>query len=1065
MGIAHSKGISLVEWYEECRRKYGNVFTVWQGPMPIVMVVDYDTIVESYLKNAEAHAGRQKAFVLTGYREYMGLVWTDGPAWQEQRRFSLRVLRDFGLGRNLMQQRILEEIGCKFERLEEAIESSPDRKLLLDPGPFLDILIGSVINRILVGYRYDESNEEELRKLKGGLDRQLDELTPIDMIVFNERTYKLPVFKQRYNTVAIPQVEILDHLMNIVNKRKELVRSGAHTIDPEDPEDYIDAYLVEMNRRQNSGEPMGSFSEKFLFMNLLDLFMAGTETSIGTLKWGLVHMLHKPEIQEKLRDEVLKITGGNRFVEIADKANMPYANAVVAENLRCSYILNFNVLHETTMETTIGDYVLPKGTVTTPQLSVALRDANVFENPLEFDPERFLTNKQLDKKVIAFGVGKRACLGESLARAEIFLVLTNFVQRFKFSPAVEGQPPKLEPLSLITNMHRVKPYKMTVQKNNQTMADVDEVEQPVEEHPQGEALIPIAVLIDELRNAELSVRVNAVRKLPTIALALGAERTREELMPFIADTIYDEDQVTHELSKQLRDFVKFVGGPEYAHHILPALENFANVEEVLVREEAVQSIKEVVKDMPSDRFEECFTPLLTRLAKADWFTSRTSACGLFAMGYERVGEAHQQEIEDLFKCLCDDDTPMVRRAAGKALHELIPVFNKNLVQESLLPIFNKMIADEQDSVRILTVDAAIAFAKHFTSMGESLEPVQRQLLSFFEDDSWRVRYTVAQKIIDLQDAVGKDFAYMEVFPLYEKLLENVELEVRARAFEHVGRFCGGLAENVREDIIIERIVPKIRHELEVVVNNEHVKTAISTSVMDLVPLICRDLIIEHLLPILSVLLMAEPATVRLNVLSSFGKVSAAIGIEEASKSLLPAVLALSDDGKWRVRLALVEAMPSLTELIEEDYFNESLLEISCAVRHATSTFFQLAVQQYGSQWFTEKVLPNISELAKSNARFQVRLTGIGCLRDVSASLDKNCIVEHVLPILDELSGDAVPNMRFNVAKSLQIIGKIVDNEAKKDVIVPIVKRLCDDVDFDVRYYAGKALEDLELEAE
>ncbi|KAK0426808.1 hypothetical protein QR680_009911 [Steinernema hermaphroditum] len=467
MGIAHWKGISLVEWYEQCKRDYGSVFTVWIGPMPVVMVVDYDVIHETFKMNGEPHNGRQKAFVFTGYREKMGLIWSDGDGWQEQRRFSLRVLRDFGFGRNIMQQRILEEISYRFERLDRELESVPHGKLEFRPTPFLDVLVGSVINKILVGYRYDDHNIEELRKLKGGLDMQLDALSPVDVVVFYESTYQLPLFKQRYDVVATPQVEIIEHLRGLIEKRRKAIQEGTHVIDrAEGAEDYIDAYLMEMQRREEDGEPMGYFSDKWMAANLLDLFFGGTETSISSLLWAFLFIMRKPEIQEKLRAEVLRTTGGNRCVEITDKANMPYANAVVTETLRCSNIVTFNILHETTTESVVGGFKIPTGTVIVPQMSVAMRDKTHFENPLEFNPDRYLdpeNGKQLEKKVIPFSVGKRACLGESLARAEIFLFLTNFVQRYKFSP-VPGQALDLRPIALATNLNRTRPYVMMLEK-------------------------------------------------------------------------------------------------------------------------------------------------------------------------------------------------------------------------------------------------------------------------------------------------------------------------------------------------------------------------------------------------------------------------------------------------------------------------------------------------------------------------------------------------------------------------------------------------------------------------
>ncbi|KAI5303916.1 Polyamine N-acetyltransferase 1, partial [Ascosphaera atra] len=105
-------------------------------------------------------------------------------------------------------------------------------------------------------------------------------------------------------------------------------------------------------------------------------------------------------------------------------------------------------------------------------------------------------------------------------------------------------------------------------------------------------LFPIALLIDELKvgpskaavEDNTCVKLNAIHRLSTIALALGAERTRDELIPFLDDSVEDEDEVLTALSEELGSFVEYVGGPEWAHVLLSPLENLAAIEEVVVRE-------------------------------------------------------------------------------------------------------------------------------------------------------------------------------------------------------------------------------------------------------------------------------------------------------------------------------------------------------------------------------------------------------------------------------------------------------------------------------------------------
>ena len=98
------------------------------------------------------------------------------------------------------------------------------------------------------------------------------------------------------------------------------------------------------------------------------------------------------------------------------------------------------------------------------------------------------------------------------------------------------------------------------------------------------SLHPLAILIDELKSEDVVLRLNAIRRLSTIALALGEERCREELVPFLMESLDDEDEVLLALAEELGNFVEYVGGPQWAHLLLSPLENLAAVEETLVRD-------------------------------------------------------------------------------------------------------------------------------------------------------------------------------------------------------------------------------------------------------------------------------------------------------------------------------------------------------------------------------------------------------------------------------------------------------------------------------------------------
>ena len=204
-------------------------------------------------------------------------------------------------------------------------------------------------------------------------------------------------------------------------------------------------------------------------------------------------------------------------------------------------------------------------------------------------------------------------------------------------------------------------------------------------------IAPIAILMDELRSEDVQLRLNAIHRISTIALALGPDRAREELIVFLQESVDDEDEVLLALAEELgRDFEEYIGGKEYAHQLLGPLENLSAVEETVVRDkvrgrkthfcvsfclsnilrpayQATESITKVAAVLSKSQIEQYYIPLVQRLSRGEWFTSRTSACALYTPVYDKVDPAVQDEMRKAFATLGSDDTPMVRRAAAKWL--------------------------------------------------------------------------------------------------------------------------------------------------------------------------------------------------------------------------------------------------------------------------------------------------------------------------------------------------------------------------------------------------------------
>uniref|UniRef100_A0A914Y460 Cytochrome P450 n=1 Tax=Panagrolaimus superbus TaxID=310955 RepID=A0A914Y460_9BILA len=141
----------FVNW----RKQFGDIYTFWAGEMPIVCVNDVKTITEKFVKEGEIFAGRAQItelFEITRHGQ-QGIIFEEGDPWRTHRRFALRVFRDFGFGKNLMQEKIMDEFAYLMETVKQKDAEGIKDHSIQD---YVDLAVGSVINNLLFGFRCSE---------------------------------------------------------------------------------------------------------------------------------------------------------------------------------------------------------------------------------------------------------------------------------------------------------------------------------------------------------------------------------------------------------------------------------------------------------------------------------------------------------------------------------------------------------------------------------------------------------------------------------------------------------------------------------------------------------------------------------------------------------------------------------------------------------------------------------------------------------------------------------------------------------------------------------------------
>ncbi|KAJ0065308.1 hypothetical protein NL108_007016 [Boleophthalmus pectinirostris] len=399
---------------------YGNVFSLRFGSDKIVFICGYKMVKEALLNQADIFVDRPFSPMVERFYSSTGggLFMSNGEKWKKQRRFALSTLRSFGLGKSTMEQCICEEI----QNLQEEIQSykgAPFR-----PAGLFNNAVSNIICQLVMGKRFDYSDHRFQTMLC-----YLADTFYLEGTVWAQLYESFPWLMKH---LPGPHNRMFENIVKVTEFITEEVQNHKKDVDPSNPRDYIDSFIAEM---QNHKDSDAGFDEKNLAYCAMDLFLAGTETTSTTLQWTMIYLIKYPEVQEKVQEEIDRVIGQNRLPTMADRANLPYTDAVVHEIQRVGDIVPLNAMRLASKDTTLGGYFIPKGTSIMPMLHSVLFDKSEWETPDTFNPGHFLDKDGKFRKrdaLLPFSAGKRVCLGEGLAKMELFLFIVGLLQKFSF---------------------------------------------------------------------------------------------------------------------------------------------------------------------------------------------------------------------------------------------------------------------------------------------------------------------------------------------------------------------------------------------------------------------------------------------------------------------------------------------------------------------------------------------------------------------------------------------------------------------------------------------------------
>lgn len=449
--------------FDEMTKKYGSVFRIKLGTVPVIVLNDIKTIKAALSRQKDIFSGRPQFPSYKLVSLGLGAVFNDsttmGIDWKARKMKMLKHIHNYAASvdsRMSIAKHIWDEIEYMTVALEEQCEKSPTG--FIDPEQVVRVAVGNAVCVMCFGKRYRVDNAQfvQLLSMNREFGLVLSAGSRIDVMPWIKI---FPFYKK-----AAADFEALCSRMEswVLDKVKENTRTYTpgklrNLIDAL-TESELDDYRQKLKfHRSESGSSMEDLEDvpienqvdyRVLSAIINDIFGAGQDTFSSAFLFILHYMIRFPEVQQRMRQDVYNATGHDRLPDLSDRRKLPYLEAVFHEVMRHSSFVAITIPHRTLDNTVLNGYKIPKDTLVFINQYTANRDCSVWKDPYTFNPERFL--KYVDgvchldplkvSKYMIFSTGSRKCPGDELSKIWIMIAMASILHRCELLPDPDNPP-------------------------------------------------------------------------------------------------------------------------------------------------------------------------------------------------------------------------------------------------------------------------------------------------------------------------------------------------------------------------------------------------------------------------------------------------------------------------------------------------------------------------------------------------------------------------------------------------------------------------------------------------
>ena len=558
-------------------------------------------------------------------------------------------------------------------------------------------------------------------------------------------------------------------------------------------------------------------------------------------------------------------------------------------------------------------------------------------------------------------------------------------------------------------------------------------------------------LLEDLQNPDIKIKKNAFQNLRGISLALGRERTRKELLPYLKSCIdEEEDEIIIELAKVLSNFIDCIGGKQYIKELLNLLEIILTIDDHFVRIEIMNTIKSVVKQIGKvSEIESDLISIINNLYNSEDINQKKSAMNLLIFLFKDLNSTNKIIAINYFDKFLVDNNISVKK---ELLNEITEI-SLELSIEYIKKMINIILKDKNDSMRIDIVNIMLS-VRNSPKINEFMDTIYDLIPKLAEDTNWRVRLTVSDKLNEFLKFpnINNDMKQKSV-NIFAKLLEDTEPEIR--------NVCCLRLEEITKILKNENNFDKILQNLRKLEKDQknYVKGALASNVLKICELIGPKKTNDYIFPIFLTLIKDENIEIRMNLINNLSELNKVIEIDNIIESIMPPIKEISANKSWRIRIQIMEIIPVLAKLFNQHLFMNNIFPICItalmdsvfSIRESSCKLFVTIYKDTKNEEFEKKLLEKLNELCLSSS-YLLRNTSPVFIKFYIEKLEDKIYLEFFEKILIEivfnLSKDKIANVRMNCAFILNKIKniKFKDNKINGEInnIIEIFKKDKDD---------------------